>query len=134
MNIQALLDALSDASARDRSKYHLTLGALIGELENSAGSDLVRFDDGSYVGREDSYRGYYEDLAFSASKDPSSVSEMLSRCRGALGQSYEGYKGGEYRMTEETPLWRGEYGCCGPAIVDVRREDGVLVLVTKDVD
>lgn len=62
-----------------------------------------------------SYRGYYQDLAFEAASNIT-VAEMLAAARGALGQTFEGYKGGEYKMGEYTEVWLAAYGCCGESI------------------
>lgn len=62
-----------------------------------------------------SYRGYYEDLAFEPCKD-STAQEMLNYAKEALGKTYEGYKGGEFKMHEFTECWLANYGRCGESI------------------
>lgn len=57
----------------------------------------------------DSYRGYYQDLAFEP-KENARISDMLEHARGAVGVTFTGYKGGEYEMNEETECWIAEYG------------------------
>lgn len=51
-----------------------------------------------------SYRGYYEDLAFEP-KWNMDVGELLGITKSALGQTYEGYKGGDFVMNEHTTCW-----------------------------
>lgn len=63
-----------------------------------------------------SYRGYYEELAFEPAEN-TSVAEMLAAARGALGEVFEGYKGGDYKMTLHTGVWLASYGLCGIPIV-----------------
>src|SRR5690606_36368854 len=63
-----------------------------------------------------SYRGYYEDLAFEPCCEVT-VAHMLETARKALDQTFEGYKGGDYVMTEDTPCWLAEYGSTGLPIV-----------------
>lgn len=46
---------------------------------------------------------------------------------------FGGYKGGNYTMTRDTPVWADEWGsyqCRG--IMGSKIDDGVLVLVTAD--
>ena len=132
-DIQALFDAISDSARRSRSDYHLTLGTLTATLETLPPETPVEFDDGSPVGEEDSYRGYYADLAFASGKKPSTAADVLAACQRAATETYMGYKGGDFTYDERTPLWRGEYGCCGPAIVAAEVCAGKLTLLTKDI-
>lgn len=60
-------------------------------------------------GAPDSYRGYYEDLAFEPATNVT-IGSMLDNAKYALGRTFTGYKGGEYRMTEWTDCWIAEYG------------------------
>lgn len=133
MDIQKLIDAMSDMSRNTRSHYHLTLGALTTKLESLPPETPVRFDDGMGVGEEDSYRGYYADLAFSAGAPDTVAASFLLACRRAASTTYEGYKGGDFEYDPNTPLWRAEIGCYGPAIIAALEQDGKLILVTKAV-
>jgi hypothetical protein len=54
--------------------------------------------------RPHSYRGYYENLAFEPKADVT-VAEMLACAKSALGQTFQGYKGGDYTMGEYTTVW-----------------------------
>jgi len=67
-----------------------------------------------------SYRGYYEQLAF-APADHVRVGEMLASAKEALGATYGGYKGGDFTMTEYTECWLAKYG-------DTGEELGALLL------
>jgi hypothetical protein len=133
MDLQKMFDAMSDMSRITRADYHLTLGALTEILEKVPPETPVKFDDGRQVGEEDSYRGYYADLAFEIGDKPSTASDVLQACRRAATDTYHGYKGGDYTYDERTPLWRAPYGCCGPAIIGADVRDGEVVLVTKDI-
>lgn len=65
-----------------------------------------------------SYRGDYSELAFSPATDVT-VGEMLAAARSAIGATYQGYKGGDYRMDEFTPCYIagvGKYGGDSDAI------------------
>jgi len=91
---------------------NIQLGDLI-EYLSSLPQDLVIANG---FGEPDSYRGYYEDLAF-APKLNMTVSEMLSAARSALGKTFTGYKGGDFAMTTYTDCWLAPYGECGIPIV-----------------
>ena len=69
-----------------------------------------------------SYRGYYEDLAFEPAENVA-VAEMLKAAESAVGQTFEGYKGGTFKMNEHTRCWLAYCGACsddtlGPALLD----------------
>ena len=84
----------------------------------------------------DGWRGIYAELAITHTPRTDSevltASQFLDMCRSALGGTFEGYKGGYYTMTEDTPLWvddSGEYNNC--ALVDViTNESHNVVLIT----
>lgn len=133
MDIQKLLDGMSAMGRLTRRNYHLTLGALTMKLEALPTEMPVEFDDGSPVGEEQSYRGYYDDLAFARGPKSSLVTDVLEACRRAASQTYTGYKGGDFTYDADTPLWSAEYGCTGPAIIDAIERDDKLILVTRQV-
>lgn len=56
-----------------------------------------------------SYRGYYEQLAFQPARHVK-VSDMLADARSAVGTMYQGYKGGDYLMTEHSVVNIAPYG------------------------
>lgn len=51
-----------------------------------------------------SYRGYYEDLAFTP-VSVTTVEEMLSNANKAIGSVFQGWKGGGYHMNGDTRCW-----------------------------
>lgn len=57
-----------------------------------------------------SYRGYYDQLAFEPCENQP-VTEAIHIAKSAVGTTYEGYKGGEFTMTEYTDVWLAHYGC-----------------------
>lgn len=134
MDIQKIVNALAEQSAMERQQYHITLGELIDKLSAADKDKTVRNQEGAYISAAcDSYRGYYSDLAFEWG-GKSTVGELLKSAEDALGKTFEGYKGGEYTMSENTPLWVAEYGCCGEAVLGASEADDAFVLVTKDID
>lgn len=134
MDIQGMMDAMSDSWRRERSRYHLTLGGLISALEKADPALPVRLDNGSYPGKTHSYRGYYSDLSFAPTDKPITAGELLVECRAALGATFEGYKGGDFIMESNTPLWSASYGTSsdGRAMMGIEARDGVLVIATKE--
>ncbi len=88
-----------------------TLGDLIDFLETQHKGKGIRFG----FSDPHSDRGSYEELAF-CEKENTTIGEMLEAAEMANGATYEGWKGGEYTMDRSTPVYIGEYGCCGDAI------------------
>ncbi len=62
-----------------------------------------------------SYRGFYEQLAFEPCEDQT-VGQMLAAAQSALGQTYSGYKGGDYTMRGHTIVNLARYSECGNEI------------------
>lgn len=86
-----------------------------------------------------SYRGYYEELAIPGTMNKASTIDTWIKClRDVNGSTYQGYKGGEYVMTRNTPLWAASYGDNSArfiqAVIAERpkegMEDGAVELVT----
>jgi hypothetical protein len=83
----------------------ITLGQLIDTLEAADQTLVVR--DG--FGHPDSWRGVYAFLRFSPERD-TTVADMLTHARSAVGTTYTGYKGGDFTMTRESPCFIDGYG------------------------
>ncbi|MFB8071112.1 hypothetical protein [Streptomyces californicus] len=74
-----------------------------------------------------SYRGYYHDLAFEPASNVR-VGDMLEDARGALGETFEGWKGGDFTMNGYTDCWLSVEGyssgeTLGPLLVTYMLED-----------
>lgn len=91
---------------------NVTLGDLIRYLESLPPDQPVEHG----FSHPHSYRGYYEDLAFSP-VEQTTVGAMLQAAKSALGRTFHGYKGGEYTMGEHTDCWLSEHGSTGVPIV-----------------
>ncbi len=89
------------------------LGEMIGWLQEMDQSRTVR----NGFGAPHSDRGHYSDLAFDP-VDETTFGKMLSYARSAVGETFHGYKGGEYVMHHHTDVLIGEWGCCGENITD----------------
>lgn len=95
----------------------MTLGDFIEELErleaNGAGHLNIRFDNGRVPNGFCSWRGRYAHCTIDSEEGTVpifNVGALLSLARDAVGATMEGYKGGDFTMTAETPLWADEYG------------------------
>lgn len=83
----------------------MTLGELIEALEAEPKDKLVFHG----FNNPHSYRGYYNDLAFEPAQDIT-VGEMLEAARSAVGKTFTGYKGGDFKMDTYTDVWLSEDG------------------------
>jgi hypothetical protein len=112
----------------------LNLGELIYELEKCRPDTQVNYDFGALIPDGfDSYRGYYEQLALGWKEGEHgeivTVEELLTKAKETELKEFTGYKGGEYVMYRETPLWVANYGRChGTAIVGVT-DNGYQVII-----
>lgn len=95
----------------------MNLGQLINRLERSpSGNEVIVSTFGhpqTTVGGVCSYRGFYSQLAIEPvqKEKPTTVADLLDTLRDAVGKTFTGYKGGEYVMDRDTPVWVSEYGC-----------------------
>lgn len=158
MDLQKLMDALSESDMRVRSDYHATLGDLIDKL--NAADDSARISP-KVIGIG-AYRGYYSDIALCTEggsvaykseldydsnidwdklekenvveidfvENPKKLAEVLESL---IGLYFCGYKGGYNKITREKPLWlAADYGNCSEiAVVGISDS---LELITKKVD
>jgi hypothetical protein len=95
-----------------------------------------------YAGSESaypsSYRGYYSDCTFNActSFEESTVSHVLTLVNGAIGKSFNGYKGGVNEFKDSTQVWGGStsHESCGDSamIIGVEVIDDICILKTKE--
>lgn len=123
----------------------LTLIKLINKLEeikkNAEEDCVVVFSFGCFspCGLR-SWRGIYEELAIGvAQHKPIMLINFIKELKEAIGKKFEGYRGGEYIMSELTPLWADNYGkVTNEAVIGVkplRNKDAKLyskvVLLTK---
>ena len=115
--MQAMIDGMSAAWQRDRAATQMTLGGLIATLEA-----LPHDTDISEIGHPHSYRGYYCDLAFEQTGGSIKASDLLALCKSIMGRVFAGYKGGDYMMGANTPIWIANYGDCGVKIMSLRAD------------
>lgn len=129
---------------RMKTSTQLMLGELIILLENVKNKDLpVIFDYGEY--RPiclDSWRGAYGELAinYSDKESPISCAKLLKELKEAIGKTFEGYKGGDYVMGKNTPLWAANYGTslawCGDSrgIIGIEEREDFISITTEKME
>ena len=127
-DIDLIMKGLSEQWAEERSRTQLTLGKLIAALEKLPADQPV-----TNLTNPHSYRGYYRDLAFEQGEGTQPAGQLLALCRGAMGQVFTGWKGGEFAMTALTPLWVAEHGCTGLRIMKLTKK-GKVVTAAEDAD
>lgn len=124
-NLQAMVDGMSAEWQRERALSQMTLGGLIDRLAAlPADLEIEGF------GEPHSYRGYYSDLAFERT-DKTAAGVVLAMCRDCMGGVFQGYKGGDFQMGRNTPVWIASYGSCGDKIMALK-DDGTLELAADE--
>lgn len=111
-NIQTHWDDLCRQMRVERARSQMTLGTLHSFLKSRKPSDTL-----SSFGEPHSYRGYYDDLAFEKVDGLITAQDALEMVDACIGQVFTGYKGGEFLMDENTPIWLANYGSCGLKIM-----------------
>lgn len=124
--MQRWVDGMNANWQAERSETQMTLGKMIAALETLPSARAI-----VGLGTLDSYRGYYDDLAFEPNDRPWTVGELLAECRSAMGRTFQGYKGGDYVMWENTPLHVASYGRCGDALIGLDTNADPIVPITK---
>jgi hypothetical protein len=123
--IQALVNGMNAQAKAQRSETQMTLGKLIDRLSQlDPAMEIVGLCE------PHSYRGYYSDLAFELCNDKRTVAEVLAMAKDCMGETFEGYKGGNFNMSLSTPVWVADYGSCGMKIMSV--DDKGLLMLAKD--
>ena len=102
-----------------RMKQQMTLGTLRDAL---AALPATWWVEG--FGEPHSYRGYYDQIAFApydAAEEAVALSVRVAAC---VGASFTGWKGGDFTMAEETPVWIAHEGSSGDALTGLRIVEG----------
>jgi hypothetical protein len=126
MNIQAMIDGLSNQWQKERSDSQMTLGELIDTM-----AAIPTETEIEGFGEPHSYRGYYCDLAFEKIEGKITASQAHEIARACMGEIFEGYKGGDFQMGRNTPVWIANYGSCGLKIMSIGN-DGKFELAEEE--
>jgi hypothetical protein len=150
MNIQDIHEQVKkQRELRFRGNQQLSLGEFIKELEsvdfkmehNDEIKD-VEFDFGTALPTQlDSWRGSYDEIALGYKLSGydnndehfanTKADKLLEHLKSAIGKEYEGYKGGDFTMDENTPVWVANYGHSGnTGVVGVLDAGYKLVIIT----
>ena len=98
----------------------LSLGELITRLSECPKDSSVIFDFGGLHPTQcASYRGYYSDLAigFSSEGPRPSVAVVLVFLKSAVGRTFTGWKGGDYKMTKGSQVWVANPGDTSDTVI-----------------
>jgi hypothetical protein len=121
----------------------MTLAALIDALSKARGDVPVYYDFcRAFPTKVDSWRGAYSELALSfethgynqdgEERQPLTARALLGELTSAIGETYEGYKGGSYVMDPGTAVWVDNWGeCTLTSISGVRDEGSSVVIETR---
>lgn len=135
------------------SSAQLTLGQIIEKLEKCGltyGKDnkpkQVDYDFGTAIPTTlDSWRGSYSELALGYKLSgydnndehftQTTAETLLSELKSAIGKEFTGWKGGEFTMDEDTPVWVANSGNSGnTGIIDVVDDGWRIILMTAYCD
>ena len=140
-DLQTQLDNAMGAARKkvmDQS-LQLTLGELIIRLEAIPDKTImVSINNPEGIpGYLHSWRGVYAELALESSQsgDLSTVDKLLQRLKKAVGETFIGYKGGDFTMGKTTPIWVSQYGDAEHnAVIGVEVVGGAAILQTKEME
>lgn len=136
---------------RKKSFYdsdQLSIGEIIERLEACGTKWMdnqdktVRYDFGTAVPTSlGSWRGVYSELALGydltgydnndSNYEDYTVESLLEELKSGIGNTYHGWKGGDYTMNEDTPVWVANEGNVGSTIIiDVIDNGYEVILLT----
>ena len=125
----------------NRNISQITLGELLNQLESIDSDKPIMFDNGKYpeIGGLGiySYRGYYchACMQYKSEYERVTVANMIAMLKNKIGDVRTGYKGGDYYMNPDVPVWMAEYGRAEQiAIVEVDGDGYTAIIRTWLVD
>lgn len=146
MDLQTMLDNAVITSRNESLKGspQLLLGELIAKLEplianqeavkEKYGQEANVVFDFEYLKPTgiSSWRGSYRELALEFDgTNEFTVTEFVELLKGAIGKTYQGYKGGDFLMGKQTPIWVANYGNSGSTgVVGVLNNEHTVILET----
>lgn len=150
MDLQGIQDFMKKQREESFSNSNqISLGQLIEEIEkcgletNDGEIKDVYFDFGTAIPTDlASWRGSYNELALGyrlCGYDNNNehfadckADKLLNHLKESLGKEYTGWKGGDFFMNKNTPIWVANQGNSGnTAIVGVLDDEWRLVLITS---
>ena len=140
MNLQDMLH--SGVAAMRKESFdksdQLSLGELMDKIKPLINDEIKVVYDfcGAFPTSIDSWRGSYDELSLNHINGEDTAKKLTGNefhalLEQAIGATYQGYKGGEYIMSKDTPVWVDSYGkYTETAIVGVFNNGYEVVLVT----
>ena len=102
----------------------MRLRDLLEALEAAPRGCKVAFDNGELPGEFHSYRGYYDEACLAEGHEEITAAQLKKKLKKFIGSTQRGWKGGEFEMYPETPLWRADNGRTGYRIVHAHLRNG----------
>lgn len=150
MDLQQQFDMIVKAKRKESfdKSDQLSLGEMILKLEPIVEKQKQRIAENKteatvqydfeylYPTSINSWRGSYAELALNFVTDeneykPMTVTEFLALLRGCVGKEITGYKGGEFIMTKNTPVWVANFGNSGnTAVIDIIDNNYSVIIIT----
>lgn len=147
MDLQTYLDNAVKAGRAESMKTsdQLTLGEIILKIEpyvpkekekKEKGEDeaIVVYDFGYFKPKTiNSWRGSYAELALdhSEGEEALTVLEFYDLLKETVGKTFTGYKGGDFLMGKNTPVWVANYSESGStAVLEIVYDDYDLIIMT----
>lgn len=154
MDLQEYLDNFTTAAREERMKTssQLTLGELILKLEPIVKAQkrkkeedlaIVKFDFAdTFPTHLHSWRGSYAELAigwgggtYGSEENPMTVVKFYEMLKSAIGKEFTGWKGGEFTMDKNTPLWVSDDGMGShTGLLEVVNDGWQVILITQIFD
>lgn len=101
----------------------------------------IRFDFGTaYPIGFSSWRGNYREVAINYSLSGydgkqfahTDLKDFVVMIQKSIGKEFYGWKGGDFTMTEDTPVWVANDGNVGnTAVVGIKNEDYTVIILTE---
>ena len=119
-----------------RHAEQITLGVLIELLQRAPQEDYLFFDFSHLIPCGlNSYRGYYDDCAIGFKEEGLAlVCDFTDYLLSKIGTTMTGYKGGDYKITKDRPLWAANYGYTGSTIITGVDVDIHTIIRTSYID
>lgn len=120
-----------------KTSPQLMLGEIIVALEAVKDKSVsVNFDfEYAYPTKLCSWRGIYRELAIQFEFDPpadgeqTTVEDVLEEFKSAIGKTFTGYKGGDFVMGKNTPVWVARYGNSGNTAITGVKDLGYWCII-----
>ena len=141
--VQKYIDYMNEQNRLNEGKEY-NIGMLLKDLEPYKNLPIdVKFDDGTSPNQLMSWRGRYNCLALEYYRENDchmTASVFYNAVKEAIGQTFRGYKGGDFLMDENTPIYKANYGECYARcsegygvvkIVGIKKEDDKIIILTR---